>query len=94
MSQYASSGEEFDVNLPYLAWSTDSVSTYLENKPYGLLYDDERAKDWKQTLKTVIELTPIVKQIPLVMPLVLRVPAWLMAIVSRDLNRVLTLHKV
>ena len=94
MSQYASTQEIFDANLPYIAWSTDSVSNYLEDKPYGLLKDEQKAKDWKATIKMVVELTPVVKQIPLVMPLVLRVPGWVMRWVSPDLNRVLVMHKV
>lgn len=94
MLQYANTQQIFDVNLPYIAWSTDSVSNYLEDKPFGLLRDDEKARDWKATVKTVVELTPLVKQIPLVMPLVLKVPEWVMRRVSADLNRVLVMHKV
>ena len=94
MSQYASTQEIFDASLPYIAWSTDSVSNYLEGKPYGLLKNEQKAKDWEATIKTVVELTPVVKQIPLVMPLVLRVPGLVMGWVSPDLNRVLTMHKV
>ena len=94
MSQYASTQEIFDANLPYIAWSTDSVSNYLEDKPYGLLRDEQKAKDWKATIKMVVELTPVVKQIPLVMPLVLRVPGWVMRWASPDLNRVLVMHRV
>ena len=94
MSQYASAEEVVDANLPYIAWSTDSVSNYLEDEPYGLLKDDEKAKNWKATIKMVVELTPLVKQIPVVMPLVLRVPAWLMRSMSPSLNRVLVMHMV
>lgn len=60
----------------------------------GLLQDDEKARDWERTIKTVVNLTPIVKQFPIVMPLVLRIPEWLMKHVSPDLHRVLVLHKV
>ena len=94
MSQYASTQEIFDVHLPIIAWSTDSVSNYLENKPAGLLRDEQKARDWKATIQMVVELTPVVKQFPLVMPLVLRVPVWVMRWVSPDLNRVLVMHKV
>lgn len=94
MSHYGRTQEVFEVNLPYIAWSTDSVSNYLEDRPYGLLQDEERARDWKATIKMVVELTPLVKQIPLVMPLVLRVPIWLMRWASPELNRVLIMHQV
>ena len=94
MSQYANTQEVFDASLPYIAWSTDSVTNYLEDKPYGLLKDEEAAKNWKATIKTVVELTPVVKQIPAVMLFVLKVPEWAMRLVSKDLNRVLVMHKV
>jgi len=94
MSQYANTQQVFDASLPYIAWSTDSVTNYLEDKPYGLLKDEEAAKNWKATIKTVVELTPVVKQIPAVMLFVLRVPEWAMRRVSKDLNRVLVMHKV
>ena len=94
LGRHADSEESFDASLPYLAWSTDSVFMYLENKSPGMLQNVEQAKDWERTIKTVVELTPIVKQIPLVMPFVLHVPTWLMGIISQDLLRVLMLHKV
>ena len=94
MSQYASTQEVFDASLPFIAWSTDSVTNYLEDKPFGLLAEEQKAKDWKATIKTVVELTPVVKQIPLLMPLVLKVPVWAMRWVSEDLNRVLVMHNV
>ena len=94
LDKYASSGGTFDVNLPYLAWSTDSVSTYLEDRPFGLLADDKRARNWQQTIQTVVKSTPVVKQISFMMPLVLQVPEWLMKMISLDMSRVLALHKV
>lgn len=94
MSYYASTQEVIDANLLFIAWSTDSVSCYLENKPAGLLRDEQKARNWKATVGMVVELTPVVKQITLVMPLVLSTPEWLMRQVSPALNRVLVMHKV
>lgn len=94
MSYYASTQGVLDANLLFIAWSTDSVSNYLENKPVGLLRDEQKARNWKATVEMVIELTPVVKQFPLVMPLVLSIPEWVMRPVSPALNRVLVMHKV
>ena len=93
-SGYARTGEEFECSTYFLAWSTDSVSKYLENDTYGLLDDDQRRKNWQRTIEQVVELTPLVKQFPFFMPFVLKVPGWLMQIVSSDLNLVLLMHKV
>jgi len=94
MAHYASTQETVSIHLPYIAWSTDSVSNYLEDQPFGLLRDTERAKQWEATIKTVVELTPLVKQFPVVMPLVLRAPGWVMERLSPELNRVLVMHRV
>ena len=94
MSQYASTQEVFDANLPYIAWSTDNVTSYVEGKPYGLLKDNEKAKEWKAIIQTMIELTPLAKQIPAVMAFVLRVPEWVMWCVNKDLHQVTQVHKV
>ena len=67
LSAYASTGEIVDLGLLYLAWSTDSVSAYLEDRPLGLLRDDKMAKDWFQTVKTTAEFTPLIKQFPIIM---------------------------
>lgn len=94
MSHYASTQEVLDANLLFIAWSTDSVSYYLENKPAGLLRDEQKSRNWKATVGMVVELTPMVKQFPLVMPLVLSTPEWVMRLVSPAVNRVLVMHKV
>ena len=94
IKRYVNTNEPFDISLPYVAWSNDSVSTYLGDNSAGLLKDVERAQNWKKTLRTVVELTPIIKQVPSIMPLVLHLPAWLVRGVSIDLWRVLILHKV
>ena len=94
LSHYADTGEVFECSTYLLSWATDSVARYLENETYGLLDDDKRRKDWQKTLAKVIELTPIVKQFPFVMPFVLKVPGWLMRIISSEMNLVLLMHKV
>ncbi|MCJ1436764.1 hypothetical protein MMC27_006146 [Xylographa pallens] len=93
ISQHAARQEVFDCNLQFLAWSTDSVNRFLSCAPMGLLHDIERAKEWKQTIRAVVELTPLVKQFPLVMPMILHLPQWLVKAFSPDLNRILTMHK-
>lgn len=93
-SGYARTGEAFECSIYLLAWGTDSVSKYLENDTYGLLDDDQQRKNWQRTIEQVVELTPLVKQFPFFMPFVLKVPGWLMRIVSSDLNLVLLMHKV
>lgn len=87
-------GETFECSTYFLAWATDSVAKYLENSTYGLLDDGRRRKDWQDTIAEVVELTPLVKQFPSFMPLVLRVPEWLMRIVSPKMNLILLMHKV
>ena len=86
--------DTLDLGVLYLAWSTDSIAQYLEGQPFGLLNDKERAAEWARTLDTVVELVPLIKQIPSVMPLALRLPLWLVQTISPALGRVLKLHEV
>ncbi|KAI4257111.1 MAG: hypothetical protein L6R42_005851 [Xanthoria sp. 1 TBL-2021] len=92
-SQFAATSETFECGTYLLSWATDSVSKYLENSSYGLLDDARRRQDWQETVADVIELTPLVKQFPFFMPFVLKVPGWLMQILSPKMNRVLLMHK-
>ena len=94
ITQSAAKKDVFDCNLQFLAWSTDSVNRFLDCSPMGLLHDVGRAIEWKQTIRAVVELTPLVKQFPLVMPMVLHLPQWLVRAFSPDLNRILIMHKV
>ncbi|KAL9100151.1 MAG: hypothetical protein Q9163_004436, partial [Psora crenata] len=93
LDEYEASQEVCLIGLQYLAWSTDSVSRYLEDRPFGLLDNVERAREWDRTLKTVVELTPLVKQFPLFMPLILHLPGWLVEPISPALNLVLRMHR-
>ncbi|KAK3171959.1 hypothetical protein OEA41_004043 [Lepraria neglecta] len=83
----------FECSTYFLSWATDSVANYLENDTYGLLDDEQRRKDWQKTVEKVVELTPLVKQFPFFMPFVLKVPGWIMRIVSSDMNLILLMHK-
>ena len=94
LSRYANSGEVFECSIYFLCWATDSVSKYLENETYGLLDNEQRGKDWQQTIEKVIELTPLVKQYPFFMPFMLKVPPWVIRLVSSDMNLILLMHKV
>lgn len=78
----------------FLPWGIDSLSKYLENQSFGLLDDDQRRNDWHKTVNRVVELTPMVKQFPLLMPFVLKVPGWIMQFISSELNLVLLMHKI
>ncbi|KAI4093907.1 MAG: hypothetical protein LQ339_007589 [Xanthoria mediterranea] len=92
-NRFATSRETFECGTFFLAWATDSVAKYLENDTYGLLENAHRRREWQETISQVVELTPLVKQFPSFMPFVLRVPGWLMRVVSPKMNRVLVMHK-
>ncbi|KAL8920044.1 MAG: hypothetical protein Q9172_004674 [Xanthocarpia lactea] len=92
-NHFAATGETFECGTYFLSWATDSVAKYLENSTYGLLDDARRRQDWQETIAQVVELTPLVKQFPFFMPFVLKVPGWLMQILSPKMNRVLLMHK-
>ncbi|CAL8576589.1 hypothetical protein XPA_002464 [Xanthoria parietina] len=91
--RFAASGETFECGTFFLAWATDSVAKYLENDTYGLLENAHRRREWQETISQVVELTPLVKQFPFFMPFVLKVPGWLMGVLSPKMNRVLLMHK-
>ena len=92
--QCTDAAEIIDISLLYLAWSARSVSNCLGNQLLGLLEDTQRAIERKQTIRAVVELTPLVKQIPIVMPVILDLPQWLVKVFPPDLGRILALRKV
>ncbi|MCJ1312339.1 hypothetical protein MMC25_006013 [Agyrium rufum] len=93
LDEHLTKQDVVDLTRDYLAWSTDSVFNYLDSEPLGLLTDPERAEDWKQTLRAVVELTPLVKQMTWIMPVVLKVKPWVVKLFSPDLARVLVMHR-
>lgn len=94
MRHYVSTGETFAVYLPYLAWSTDSASLYLEGKSAGLLRNEEKAETWKKTLQTVVDLMAFEKQIPSLMPLFFYLPLRLLRLISPSLHNIVAVHRV
>lgn len=42
----------------------------------NLLDDPDIASDWKMTINAIASLTPLIKQLPWIIPMVRRVPGW------------------
>lgn len=94
LREFSKTRETFGVLLPYLAWSTDISSLYLEHKRPGLLRDEQQTKAWAQALSSVVELIPFQKQFPLLTPFVFSLPERLIRTVSPTLHRFVEIHKV
>ena len=68
LSRCAITGEVFGSSIYFLLWATDRVIIYMENDTHGPLDCYQRRKDCQETVRKVVELTPIAEQFPFFMP--------------------------
>lgn len=78
----------------YLALSTDILCDHMFDNPLGLLKSEEAAVNWQETIKTVAELTPLVKQFTWLLPVALRIPVSVLQILVPRLARIVSVRKV
>lgn len=63
-----------DLRVAYLAWSADFITGVLFNSSLGLLEDYEEAETWHHDFSHFDKYFPILKQIPGLIKLGLRLP--------------------
>lgn len=86
--------EPVEVHTIFLAFANDTVCSYAFDYTMSLLEDPQRAKDWKATITAIASLTPLIKQFPWLVPLIKRVPLFVLQAVVPRLARLLSLHVV
>lgn len=68
-------GDVVELRVTLVAFSTDTVSSYVRGQSKGLQDDKLRAKEWSETILAVPRLTPIAKQCLWMVPLSDKLPA-------------------
>ena len=83
-----------ELRVRFLAFTTDTVTRYALGKSNGLQFDIQRAKDWSATIRAIAAITPLVKQFPWLMDLVMCLPLTVLQVLSPELSRVVQLQYV
>ena len=94
LSQSQASNGIVELRKTYLAMTTDSLGGHAFNKSADLLREDQKAEEWRKTIKAVAILTPLAKQFTWLIPLVLKVPIAVLQAIVPDLSRIAALHRV
>ncbi|KAL8919632.1 MAG: hypothetical protein Q9208_006664 [Pyrenodesmia sp. 3 TL-2023] len=81
-----------DVHALFLAYANDTVCAYSFDYSMNLLDDPEVASNWKMTINAIASLTPLIKQFPWLIPVVRRIPGWLLRSALPKLERLLSLQ--
>lgn len=83
-----------EMRTNYLAFSTDTLADHCFAQNFSLLSDDDKAVNWKRTIRAVAILTPLVKQFTWIIPTALKIPIRPLEMVVPDLARIVKLRRV
>ncbi|KAI3324236.1 cytochrome P450 [Xylariaceae sp. AK1471] len=82
-----------EMRMNFLAFSTDTLAEHAFGETLDLLRNEDKAKNWQNTIKAVAYLTPIVKQFPWVIPVALKLPVRPLELIVPDLARIVRLRR-
>ena len=94
LRQSLANGGVVEIRKTYLAMTTDTLCGHAFDKSLNLLQEDQKADEWKRTIKAVAILTPLIKQFTWIIPLALKLPLSPLRVVVPDLARIVALHRV
>jgi cytochrome P450 len=83
-----------ELGSAYLALTTDAVCQHALGRPFALLGNEKRTKDWKKTVRAVASLTPFAKQFPWMIPAVFSLQIPLLRRLAPSLNKLVELQHV
>ena len=83
-----------EMRTNFLAFSTDTLADHCFAQNFSLLSDDDKAVNWKKTIRAVAMLTPLVKQFTWIIPAALKLPLCPLEMVVPDLARIVKLRRV
>ncbi|KAL8732133.1 MAG: hypothetical protein Q9181_004048 [Wetmoreana brouardii] len=93
MRRNLANGGVVELRKTYLAMTTDTLSAHTFDRSLDLLKEDQRANEWKRTIKAVAVLTPLIKQFTWIIPLALKLPLGPLRMAVPDLARIVALHR-
>ena len=94
LKQDLADGGVVELRKMFLAITTDTLCSHAFQKSQGLIEEDQKAYEWKRTIKAVAILTPLIKQFTWITPMALKLPLGSLRLVAPDLARIAALHRV
>lgn len=87
-------GDVVELRVTLVAFSTDTVFSYVRGQSKGLQDDKVKAKEWSETILAVPRLTHIAKQFPWMVPLSDKLPASTLENLSPAVGRMTRFRQV
>ncbi|KAL9055449.1 MAG: hypothetical protein Q9162_003547 [Coniocarpon cinnabarinum] len=87
------SDQVLNVRVTYLAWSTDSLTSYVFDQSTKLLNDPTKAREWWEMYDKLRTLCPILKQCLWIVPLALKPPVWVVRLILPSLAPLVLIYK-
>jgi hypothetical protein len=88
------SGLPINIQLGYLSYATDLVALYTLGHSLGLQESERKAKAWLVTISAVAHCSPLFKQFPSLVQLLLRCPRSIAGYMYPAAMPMLDLHRV
>lgn len=85
-----------DIHASLLSFATDVFCVHVLGRPLGrdFLSDVKRQFEWQRTLSTIEELTPLIKQMHFLVPLIDRIPSRVLRTLAPGMARVFAVREV
>ncbi|KAL9090101.1 MAG: hypothetical protein Q9159_002166 [Coniocarpon cinnabarinum] len=93
LAEHQQSGSVFDARVTFLAWSTDSLTSYVFNESANLLDNPTKAIEWWEMYDKLRTLFPMLKQCLWIVPLALELPVWLVYVILPSLVPLVKVYK-
>ena len=87
-------GAVTDLSVYFLSWTTDLISDRLFGDPLGLFDDQERAREWSETLRQFSVRHAVSKQFPWLITLGVELPLAVSRVLQPSLVSTLSVYKV
>ena len=83
-----------EMHLNWLALSLDFLTDCFLDRGMGLQMDEKKAQAWSETVTAVATSTPFAKQFTWFIPAALKLPIWLLEILTPEVSRLVKLRRV
>ncbi|KAJ5175697.1 uncharacterized protein N7482_001574 [Penicillium canariense] len=91
---FAVAKKPVNAGLAFACLAGDVISKYCFGEPFRLLDDPEFAPDWVNTISAPSELSHLIKQFPWLVPLLAKLPLWLVYWISPAFGCLYTIQQV
>jgi hypothetical protein len=94
LEEFCNSKDVLDIGLAFAVFAGDVISEYCFGATFGMLHDPDFAKDWVDEIAAPSELSHLVKQFPLIVPLFRFVPRQIVKKVAPSIHRLYSIQEV